>query len=384
MDARYVFCAGMYRSGSTWQYAVVCHLLERYRGGRRLGFVSGDDFAGRDAGRPPGGWRVLKVHDADPSFAAALAGRRALAVYSYRDLRDVAFSLAHKYRVTFEEVVEGRGMLRTCMANDAFWASQPGTLCQRYEEMIEEPARAVAELAEHLGLRLETREAEEIAAEFSLAANRRRAAELAGRLRAEGVDLDDPRNALRSDADTLLHWNHIRDGRPGRWREQATPRQLAVLVDLCTDWLVERGYAWDSTWWAEAVHDPARSAADLRRQLGDAQRVLNGAVPGLTRAEAELAGLRPELRDTRTALEATRAELEVTSRRLAEHEDHLRRALLNLMESERARVRLENLGPFALGIAGRIHAWSVRHPRLAAAARRLLGWRGTRPPCPAT
>src|SRR6476646_8231399 len=100
-----VFCVGMYRSGSTWQYDVVSQLLEKHRGVRRLGFVTGEEFAdlrGQDADS----WRVLKAHDAHPAFAEALAAGQALAVYSFRDLRDVAYSLLHKFGDSFAEVIE--------------------------------------------------------------------------------------------------------------------------------------------------------------------------------------------------------------------------------------------------------------------------------------
>ena len=51
-----VLCVGMYRSGSTWQYDVVSRLLERHRGGRRLGFVTGAEYASL-RGQGAGGWR---------------------------------------------------------------------------------------------------------------------------------------------------------------------------------------------------------------------------------------------------------------------------------------------------------------------------------------
>src|SRR5262249_16846359 len=101
MDA---FCVGRYRSCSTWQYAVTSHLLERHRGGQRLGYLSGEEFDRQEQGPTPA-WRVLKSHEGHPVFAAALAAGRARSVYAYRDLRDVAFSLAHKFSTSFEEVV---------------------------------------------------------------------------------------------------------------------------------------------------------------------------------------------------------------------------------------------------------------------------------------
>src|SRR5258707_9134346 len=39
-----IICVGMYRSGSTWQYEVVSHLVESYLGGKRLGFIEGQYY----------------------------------------------------------------------------------------------------------------------------------------------------------------------------------------------------------------------------------------------------------------------------------------------------------------------------------------------------
>jgi hypothetical protein len=247
-----VLCVGMYRAGSTWQYDVAAHLVERHRGGLRVGFVPGDVYA-----LPAGdGWRALKSHDAHRAFAAALRSGRAVALYCYRDLRDVAFSLAHKFGGTFEEIVGRQGWLARCLDNDAFWVRQPRTLCQRYEEMMADPVAAVGEIAAHLDIDLGDGEAEVLAEAYSLAANRGRAEELARRLRAAGVDLDDPANAVRWDGETLLHWNHIRQGRIGGWRDEATPRQLKALARLCGDWLIERGYEADLAWAGGAERKP--------------------------------------------------------------------------------------------------------------------------------
>jgi hypothetical protein len=310
-----VFCIGMYRSGSTWQYHVVGHLLENHCGGRRLGIVTGPEYARAPAGDADS-WRVLKTHAAHPAFAEALTSGRALAVYSYRDLRDVAYSLMHKFAAPFEEIVERKNLLHVCLDNDAFWTAQPRTLCQRYETIMAEPAASVAELASHLGIELGAGEAVAVAEEYSLKANVWRTIELANRLREEGVDLDDPANAIHFDGQTLLHWNHIRSGRVGSWREEAKPRELAVLAGVCGAWLIARGYEPDLGW----------------------------ALPALGHFQAELAA-------TQQALHEARAELARQSWQLRE---------------------LHEATPVALGLARRFHKLSARYPRLAATLKRLL------------
>lgn len=262
----YVLCVGMYRACSTWQYEVAGHLLERHRSARRLGYVPGADFPAMErAGGPGHGWAILKSHDEDPRFLPALEAGRALVLYAYRDLRDVAFSLAHKRGTTLEGIIR-QGMLHQILANDRCWMAQPRErrLCQRYESLIDNPAGGVRELAAFLGIRLESGEAEAVAEEYSLEANRQRTRDLGRKLVEQGIDLTDPANIQRCDHHTLLHWNHVRDGRIGGWREQARPRQRALLARFCGRWLIERGYEDDRAWAGPPGNPIRRLAAEVQ------------------------------------------------------------------------------------------------------------------------
>jgi hypothetical protein len=236
----------MYRACSTWQYEVIAHLLEKHREGMRLGYLTAEKFAGFDvawADRPS--WSVLKSHEGDRCFTSAIAEGRMIAVYAYRDIRDVVFSLMHKRSVSFGTLVR-QGMIHQILVNDRFWTAQPGVLCQRYEDLIADPVTGVEQLAAHLGLTLAPGEAAEVAGEYSFQANRQRTLNMGHRLRAEGVNLDDPSNVQYYDLRTLLHWNHMRDGRAGNWRALATASQRAFLSRLCDRWLAEHGYETDA------------------------------------------------------------------------------------------------------------------------------------------
>ena len=211
----------MYRACSTWQYEVAAHLIEQYLGGRRLGYLTGEQYAALmrsdavehdDAQRDKtADWRVVKSHEGDRSFARALAEERAIAVYAYRDVREVVFSLMHKRGMTFEQLLR-QGMIHQILANDRFWMARPDVLVQRYEDLLADPTRGVIELARHLGIRLEESEAARIAAEYSHESNRARTEALRRRLQEAGVDLESAANAQICDPKTLLHWNHIRQG----------------------------------------------------------------------------------------------------------------------------------------------------------------------------
>src|SRR5262249_36851629 len=210
-----VICAGMYRACSTWQYEVVACLVEHHRAGRRLGYLTPEQYAGAGnrnaAGGEPNkttavGWRVFKSHDGDRCFARAIAQGRAVAIYAYRDVRDVVFSLMHKRRLTFEQLLRP-GMIHQVLANDRFWTRQANVLVQRYDDILADPVAAVRALAHHLGIRPAVGEAERIADEYSLAANKARTEALRRQLEQVGVDLDAASNSLICDSSTLLHWN---------------------------------------------------------------------------------------------------------------------------------------------------------------------------------
>jgi hypothetical protein len=246
-----VICGGMYRACSTWQYEVVAHLITDYKGGQRLGYLTDEQYAAviqsnassrREDPLQTGQWRVVKTHEGERSFAPALADKRAVAVYAHRDVREVVFSLMHKRGMTFERLLR-QGMIHQILANDRFWMAQPDVLIQRYDDLVADPARGVMELASHLGIRLDASEADQIAAEYSHESNRARAEALRRRLQEAGVDLANAANAQICDPTTLLHWNHIREGRSKSWSTLANARHRAVLRRLCGRWLRARGYS---------------------------------------------------------------------------------------------------------------------------------------------
>jgi hypothetical protein len=236
----------MYRACSTWQYGVASQILERYRDARRLGFVEGIYFDSKVEPDPEvGAWRVLKAHDAHERFAEELATGRALALYSYRDLRDVIYSYMHKTGSSFEQLLE-RGFFELCLENDRFWRSRPGLLVQSYESLIAEPVRGVLEIAGHLGVELAEGEAEAIAESLSFESNRRKTADLTAQLEADGQHLT-PEDQSRFDPVSLLHWNHIRKGGTGTWRELASPRHRAIMARFLGPWLAQNGYEADDS-----------------------------------------------------------------------------------------------------------------------------------------
>jgi hypothetical protein len=299
----------MYRACSTWQYEVAAHLVEEHGGGHRLGYMAGGEYtallrqdhekAKVDSEKKRGG-RVIKAHEGERSMAAELAAGRASAVYAYRDVRDVVFSLMHKRGKTFEQILR-QGMIHQILANDRFWMAQPHLLVQRYEDLLAHPAAGVKELASHLGFALAEGEAQRVADQYSQDSNRARTEALRQRLEEAGVDLQSSGNAQICDPSSLLHWNHMRQRGAGSWQTSATPRQIASLHRLCGRWLKSHGYSLEggpARKWAlsiRALQELLQAEVDLLVGLANFLiRSISLRFPNTARGAKQLLGLSTE------------------------------------------------------------------------------------------
>src|SRR5262245_23834258 len=166
----FAICAGMLRSGSTFQYQIVSHLVETIHGGKRLGFMGLDCVSEIRQEVLDYRWRVIKVHEPHAFFSGLLDEGRAKCFYTYRDVRDVMYSLMHRLGLGFDEIFRHAAL--AAGPNDEFWRSQPHTLVQRYEELVGDSTAAIRSIAEHLGIALSEPDAANLASLYSIEANR--------------------------------------------------------------------------------------------------------------------------------------------------------------------------------------------------------------------
>ncbi len=204
--------AGMNRSGSTWLYNVVRLLLAR-SGAPDLaaGWVEDREklLKHRTA--------VVKVHIFDPSLLI----EPYMVLTSHRDLRDVAASLARKFKLPAS--VE---MTRYVFNQYRRWAELARfDMC--YEAMIADAPAMVGQVAAALGVEVDATAQAEVAAEVDAAKRSIRA------------------DTRGFDPQTLLHTGHITDGRPGSWREDLSPERADEIVKGFRSWMELQGYLSD-------------------------------------------------------------------------------------------------------------------------------------------
>lgn len=244
-----VVCTGMFRSGSTWQYQVASDLLSRSsRHVHTRGYLHGHQIQELLLSHEDKhSVHVMKTHDIVPELVDA-EPERVRVLYSYRDVRDVVFSMAHKLSGDYHQAVHEWHIIDHSLELDAFWTTNRPDVSQRYEHWFGNTLPWVLAIATAIGIPLSLSDAEDLCIKYRMASQKQRTVHLTRKLSDDGIDLSDPANALRYDATSLLHWNHLRDGRIGSWRDLATPEQIGELADRCSSWLLQRGYETSYDW----------------------------------------------------------------------------------------------------------------------------------------
>jgi hypothetical protein len=255
----FVCCTGMARSGSTWSFNVCRELLEAtgepliagYYGERQAldAFIESrglEDFPGHV---------LLKLHQPAERLLGAICEGRARNVFTLRDPRDCLRSRMAFEGKPFEDALMGvAGNL--IMYN--LFAGTTESLFVRYEEMSLDPVSEIRRIAGYLGLAADEAEVARIAEATGLEAARRKVAGLDRRCDSGTIEI----GGRRIDTETCLQTGHIRDGRPGAWREALDPAERVTANAVLREWLTGLGYADEEELEAEASqHFGALAAA---------------------------------------------------------------------------------------------------------------------------
>ena len=221
----------MKRSGSTVQYQVVAELIERNGLGQRIGFADQESVAAvLQEAQAAKGFAVMKTHEPFIEFDQPIQLGNVRAFYTFRDLRAVALSNMQKWQMPFADVIARNGLLDNVVSSSLKFLSFPGVCVSRYEDIVSSLAGEIGKWGHALGLPMTIQRAEELAAEFSLDAQRAR--------------IDKIRTLKPGDYDrrSLLHHGHIVDGSVDSWKTKLERWQIREIENRFGEWLLSRGY----------------------------------------------------------------------------------------------------------------------------------------------
>jgi hypothetical protein len=233
----------MYRSASTLQFQIATHLVKAANIGEQVGWIDADRFAEVRAAYPDTPeLLVIKVHKCTDAIAAEFIRDNARGIYTFRDIRDVYSSMMQQRQKTFECLWQ-ENFLDTCLDNYKGWTMLPNVLISRYERIIEDVANEVRRIAAHLRIELPAEQADQIAASYSLEAQKARIAAFKQNLLQMRRDPNDHRELEDyHDENSLLHMNHINAVKTGRWQDDLTPEAATLIEAKVVDWCKEHGY----------------------------------------------------------------------------------------------------------------------------------------------
>jgi len=231
----WVFCGGMFRSGSTVQYQITSHLVEHDGRGRRVPRYAPDEFdEARRAYAGTGGLLIFKSHGVSAPIRDELETRGGRVITVHRDIRDVVASAIRKNDWTFRHIWK-HGLLDRWTRRFDEWAGLPGALVSRYDTMIGALDVEATRIGRHLGVDVSPRLAAEIDDEYSFDRQRQRVLDV--QARKERREL-----AAKYDDHSQLHYNHIASGEVGVFREVLAAAEIRAIEDACGAWMARWGY----------------------------------------------------------------------------------------------------------------------------------------------
>ncbi len=235
----WVFCCGMYRSGSTLQFQITSEVIERMGKGERLEWAPIEDFPKvyEEFHSDSNQILVFKTHEISSEIKQLIENGLGKCIYVYRDLRDVCLSHMVKNDLTFAELIAS-GFIDKCLETYADWnsySSDEAILISRYEEMTQDLSRETKRIAEFLGIVIEDQIADEIGEKYSVDNQVERIRKLSNEHLGSFGE-------LTYDRHHLLHRNHINQGEMNSWEKAFSQEQLLVMEEKLGNWLYDHGY----------------------------------------------------------------------------------------------------------------------------------------------
>lgn len=228
----------MQRSGSTVQYQIVCEIIESLGLGMTMGWVSVFNKELLDnlenAAFRKDKFLVIKSHNFSTEVKALVEAGKARVVYVYRDLRDVAVSLANKFSNSTDSAISALGHE---LNSYYLWAGTDKIIVSRYENMTNDLYGEVLKIANYLEVKVSSDLAKTISNKLEVNQQKQRIKELENSshvIKSSDNDVYDPVSQL--------HNNHINSGKWGQWKESLSKEQIEHIESWAFSWFVDRDY----------------------------------------------------------------------------------------------------------------------------------------------
>jgi FkbM family methyltransferase len=170
---------------------------------------------------------------------------QARALYSFRDIPDIAASATRQFKKSFQEIWDDRWLQSAAEAGD-LWLAEPNVYSAKYEIFTQALADETRHIARHLGLRPSEADILRIATAHSPAAQR---------LRLQTLNTDTHKGYCEK---TLLHPEHLADEPAAKAHGRLKPAEKQLLENEFFEWRKARGYV--AAWGTPVIANPTDDA----------------------------------------------------------------------------------------------------------------------------
>lgn len=174
---------------------------------------------------------IIKCHQPGPRTRAAIFEGTIHNIFTHRDPRDAAASALEVGIV--ESLDQILAILELHQSTYLAYVDGP-TLCIPYQEAVVDDRAGIRRIADYVGHPQSPAQLEALADALGMEQTRARASKLTE---------EDFEERYPHERETLLHRNHITDGRIGRWRDALTSEQASRIERALAPFFAGFGYA---------------------------------------------------------------------------------------------------------------------------------------------
>ncbi|NVK49918.1 MAG: sulfotransferase domain-containing protein [Cyclobacteriaceae bacterium] len=245
-----VIVCGMPRSGSTLQFNITWELVSRLKIGQKVEWREGQDIIKNEEKLAQlcddKSISIIKSHNLEPiHYKLAEMGKSIKFLYSYRDLRDVVYSLKRKFDYSTTKALTRINSSIETEQSLTNYASQ--VLKQDYQVLRYSLEKAITEIGQFLNLNADKNLVNDIFNELNIdvAFEKSRAKKIPFEHFRRKLAILFRRPVKFADEHHMYHPNHVsrNKGESGQWKENLTQDEISEIDSRFGDWLVDKGYS---------------------------------------------------------------------------------------------------------------------------------------------
>ncbi|SRX75395.1 sulfotransferase domain-containing protein [Aequorivita antarctica] len=236
----WVFCCGPVRSGSTLQFNITRELVEKSNSGYAVDYDYTDNFSKVYERYNDEKLKVFKTHSLSPLMIELINNKKAVAIYCYRDVRDVIVSIAKKEDNVVSNLVLNNKFILGYVDYYNLIKNLPYKLMSKYEDFYNNIPRECRRIASILNIKANVEVINQIEKEYSRD-------KLISNIDKDKMDQFVGKNGktYTLDKKTLIHFNHFGNYYPGSYVMEMSQSEIDKIEKGVGTWLLINGYKVD-------------------------------------------------------------------------------------------------------------------------------------------